>query len=482
MTTERDPFPSSPPFPSLLSNSERAIYRRYASLALPRHTSYPIAPCWSQSHGPLQHAEALRSIPGRGQPIALYVHIPYCEQLCYYCACTREIVPLERRRQADPSAPLLDTLALEMKRVADHVRATSVTQIHWGGGSPTFLKSPDLLRLATMLRDHFAIDKEAEWAIEVDPRITSREQLEMLRGLGRTRISLGIQDFDPGVQQAVHRHQPFELVERFMGWCRDLEFESVNFDLIYGLPYQTVETMAATLERTISLGPDRIAFYRLAVIPEMFQWQQTFCAADLPAGDLVLDLNLLAIEGFQRAGYQFIGLDHFARPDEALARARDDGSLRRNFQGMTTRAEQEIVGLGPSAISQLASSFAQNHKTTAEWRRGLADDLPTERGIELTSEDLLRRRIIEQIYAYGHVNKHQIAADFGVDFDRHFASELERLIPLVDDGLVTLHGNELRLTAPLGRLLTRIVAAVFDAYLPPHAFRNGLAGKMSAVG
>jgi oxygen-independent coproporphyrinogen III oxidase len=263
-------------------------------------------------------------------------------------------------------------------------------------------------------------------------------------------------------------------------WCRSLGYSSVNFDLIYGLPFQTLDSMARTLEQTLALGPDRIAFYRLAVIPEIFRWQNVFRPSDLPAGDLSLDLNLLAINRFLEAGYEFVGLDHFARPDEALARARRDGSLRRNFQGMTTGAELDVLGLGPSAISQLDGAFAQNVKTSTDWRQAVDADLATERGLRLSAEDRLRRELMQQLYGHGVIDKRSLEERFGIDFDEHFAGERERLGLLAEDGLVDEDAEVVRLTAPLGRLLVRVVAAVFDAYLPRDADQVGLPAQFSS--
>jgi oxygen-independent coproporphyrinogen-3 oxidase len=282
------------------------------------------------------------------------------------------------------------------------------------------------------------------------------------------------------VQKAVNREQPFELVEQTVRSCRELGFASVNFDLIYALPFQTLPGMADTLDKTLALAPDRIAFYRLAVIPEIFRWQNVFRPADLPSGDLPLELNLLAINRFLAAGYEFIGLDHFARPEEGLAQARRDGSLRRTFQGMTTGRGLGVIGLGPSAISQLDGAYAQNHKASADWQAALAADLATERGLLLCEDDRLRRELMQQVYGHGAVDKRSLAERFGIDFDDYFADELDRLRALIDEGLVEDVGDALRLTEPLGRLLVRVVAAVFDRYLPRTAFREGLAPAQSS--
>ncbi len=466
--------------PYTLTESERNVYRRYAGLALPRHTSYPVAPAWTDAYGPAELRADLARSRAEGRPRSLYVHVPYCERLCYYCACTKEIVPAARRAAADPGDALLAGLEVEVARVAALVGPGDVRQVHLGGGSPTFLTPGQLRRLWTTLTRPFALAPDAEVAVEIDPRITTREQLQVLRELGFNRISLGVQDFDPAVQKAVNRIQPFEVVEQAVAWCRELGFGSVNFDLIYGLPFQTPATMAATLERTLELAPDRIAFYRLAVIPEIFRWQNVFKPSDLPAGDLPLELNLLAINRFQEAGYEFIGLDHFARPDEALAQARADGSLRRTFQGMTTGKELDVLGFGPSAISQLDDAYAQNHKASADWSGAVATDLAVERGLHLGADDRLRRELMQQLYGHGVIDKRFLEARFGIPFDEYFTDELRRARDLADDGLLTLEPDAVRLTAPLGRLLVRVAAAVFDRYLPPDAYRKGLPAHLSS--
>jgi len=332
----------------VLSPGERAVYRRFAALALPRHTSYPSAPVWTADYGPIQFRADLGRTALDHKPLALYVHIPFCEKLCYYCACTKEIVPDARRRQHDPAEEFLAGLELEVQRLAPILGGGSVHQIHLGGGSPTFLKVSQLKRLWSILTRDLAPTAGAEVAIEIDPRITTREQLETLRSLGFNRISLGVQDFSDEVQRAVNRRQSLECVRDVVAWCRALGFASINFDLIYGLPYQTVASMADTLDKTLALSPDRVAFFRLAVIPDIFRWQNTFRECDLPSGELSLDLNLLAINRFLKAGYEFIGLDHFAQPEDPLAQARRDRTLQRNFQGVTTGKQLDLIGVEPS--------------------------------------------------------------------------------------------------------------------------------------
>jgi oxygen-independent coproporphyrinogen-3 oxidase len=464
----------------LLSAAERTTYRRFAAMALPRHTSYPIAPVWQPGYGPADFRAALGRSAQADRPLSLYVHIPFCERLCYYCACTKEIVPRNRQQGNEPGEAFLQGLEAEAARMAAVVGPGVVRQIHLGGGSPTFLSPVQLQRLWESLKRHFCVATDAEVAVELDPRVTTLDHLQTLRALGFNRVSLGIQDFAPDVQQVVNRVQPFELVQQFVGWCRAFHFASVNFDLIYGLPFQTLQTMADTLEKTVALAPDRIAFYRLAVLPEMFRWQNVFRRHDLPAGDLMLEMNLLAINHFLAAGYEFIGLDHFAKPGEALAQAHRAGTLRRTFQGMTTGKGLDVLGLGPSAISQLDDAYAQNVKTSAEWGRALRHDLATERGLTLTADDRLRRELLQQLYGHGAIEKRSLEAQFAIVFDEYFADELRRLDELAAEGLVVVGRDALRLTAPLGRLLVRVVAAVFDRYLPRNAFREGLPAEMAS--
>lgn len=458
----------------ILSELERHTYRRFAELALPRHTSYPVAPVWTNRYGPGDFREDLARSRNEQRPLSVYVHVPYCERLCYYCACTKEIVPAMRRSQQDPADEYLCSLDQEAARMASAVGPGTVHQIHLGGGSPTFLTPTQLTKLWQILTRHFLIADDAEIAVEIDPRITTSEHLQVLRGLGFNRVSLGIQDFALEVQRAVNRVQSFEVVSEVVTLCRKLQFASVNFDLIYGLPFQTLDSMAETMKKTLSLGPDRIAFYRLALIPEMFSWQNTFSQRQLPNGDLLLELDLLAIDEFQKAGYDFIGLDHFARPEEALARAQRDSSLRRTFQGMTTGKGLDILGLGPSAISQLDDAYAQNWKLSREWHQAVQQDLATQRGFRLSADDRLRRELMQQLYGHGRIDKRLLEQQFGIGFDSYFAAEMEHVTELVDEGLVTDTNDALQITNPLGRLLVRVVAAVFDSYLPAHTFRNGL--------
>lgn len=463
-----------------LNAEQRRIYCRFADLPLPRHTSYPITPVWKSNYQAVNfRADLARSGQCR-RPLSLYVHVPYCQRLCYYCACTKEIIPQPKRQAHDPAEDFLRGLALEIAQVAPLLARSPVYQVHLGGGSPTFLHPEQLQRLWTLLQGNFTIDPEAEIAIEIDPRITTRQHLEVLRGLGFNRISLGIQDFDPEVQRVVNRTQPFDLVADVVRQCRELGFVSLNFDLIYGLPFQTRATMEETLRQTLALGPDRIAFYRLAVIPDIFRWQNVFRQEDLPGGEESLDLNLQAINFFLDSGYEFIGLDHFAKPGEALTQSRQENSLQRTFQGMTTGKGLDLVGLGPSSISLLADAYAQNVKTSADWLDRVQSGLATERGLALSSDDRIRRELMQQLYGHGSIHKAALWAEFGITFNQYFADELERLQDLEKEGLVSCQRDSIQLTTPLGRLLVRVVAAVFDHYLPRNAYLEGLPAHLAS--
>lgn len=454
----------------------RDRYLRYARLALPRHTSYPAVPFWGERK-PEDYRKALISeCPPRGW--SLYVHVPFCESLCYFCCCTREILPKTGRRdwveEVTRYLRILETEALNVSRCL--TSDVPVEQLHLGGGTPNYLTTDQIVRLMSRLEEFYRISPGAERSVEIDPRTCTEEQIACLRSLGFTRFSLGIQDFDPTVQQLVNRVQPFEQVTRVLGWVRSAGATSINFDLIYGLPRQTFESFRQTIEKTILLRPDRIALYRLAVLPDMFRWQRAFGSEALPPSEELLKMFLYAVDALSRAGYVWIGLDHFALSHDSLAQALRARRLRRTFQGITTGEGLSVLGLGPSAISILHSAYYQNKKGVAEWsdaieRHGLA----TTRGIELNRDDLLRRELIEHLYCYGCADVHAISRRYGIDARTYFAREREALAELEADELVTIEPEfTVRLTYPLGRLLTRVVAAVFDRYLPGDAYKRGL--------
>ena len=429
------------------------LVRRY-EIAAPRYTSYPTAPEWKPDFGPQAYADKLEEAgrEGPGAPLAAYVHLPFCRQMCTYCGCN--VVVTGDQGKADL---YLDHLFLEMDLAAARLgERRKLAQLHWGGGTPTFLTPAQLERLFRGITDRFLVEPQAEVAVEIDPVVTTREQLELLRRLGFNRLSMGVQDFDPKVQQAVNRIQPAEDTAALVAFARTLGFSGVNFDLIYGLPFQTAESWANTLARVLAIRPDRMAVYSFAYVPAVKTHQKKIQPEWLPQGLGKLALFLQAYQAFLAAGYRPIGMDHFALPDDELAHAQQKRALGRNFQGYTVTAAKDSVAFGVTGISDLAGAFAQNaHQLKSYYQAVEAGRFATERGIVLTDDDRRRRQAITQIMC-----------NFWVDLgqDGYFASELEGLAPLEKDGLLVRHGTQVELTA-LGRLFVRNVAARFDAYL-----------------
>lgn len=467
------------------STTEEATYHRYAALALPRHTSYPAASFWQDEFATTRYRELITQALPYG--ISLYVHVPFCNQLCFYCACNKYILPKEDLRSIEFADQLLAALTREIQRVAAVTTGSEhpeVKQLHFGGGTPTWLAPKQLESLLTLLYKNFRFPPAGERAVEIDPRVTSDDHLRVLRDFGFNRVSLGVQDFDPVVQEAVNRIQPFTLVESFVERCRSLGFDLINFDLIYGLPFQTPASMENTLSAVSKLRPSRIAFYRLAVIPEIFKWQRRFSQINMPDSEACLQMNLRAINHFLADGYSFIGLDHFARPEDSLAKALADGTITRTFQGMTTGRGLNVIGIGPSAISQFQDAFVQNESDFFKWNRlaVVTGDFPVNRGINLTEDDQLRRDVLNDLYCHRFIDKNVFKKRSGRKFDEYFGPEIVKLQELVKEGFVTIEPTKIVLTRPLGELLIRVVAAVFDRHLPPDALTKGIAGKASRVG
>lgn len=442
------------------------LLRRH-DVAGPRYTSYPTADRFVEAHQAPQHLQALRQ-RGTVQPLSVYVHIPFCEQLCYYCACNKIITKHHER-----AAPYLAALEVEMDLVAEAVGgAAPVSQLHLGGGSPTFLSDAELTALMGALRQRFKLLPGAELSIEVDPRTVDATRLAHLRGLGFNRLSFGVQDFDPAVQKTVHRVQPLESVAALMSAARELGFASISVDLIYGLPLQTPASFARTITQVAELRPDRIAMYAYAHLPQRFKPQRRIVAELLPpAGDKLAMLSG-AISALLGEGYTYIGMDHFALPDDPLAVAKRQGLLHRNFQGYSTQPDCDLVGLGVSAISRIGATYAQNAKTLIEYDDALRQrQLPIQRGLALTRDDLLRRAVIMALMCQGRLEFESIAASYLVDVPRYFAAEMERLIPLAEQGLVVIEPAAIQLT-PLGWYFVRAVAMVFDRYCQTDASRE----------
>jgi oxygen-independent coproporphyrinogen-3 oxidase len=419
-----------------------------------------------------------------GYDVSLYVHVPFCETLCRYCACNRVSLPRDEEGAAERVDRYLAALQREIRELAASLeRNRPLRQIHWGGGSPTYLSAGQIERVQDAILESFELAPDAEVAMEIDPRRVTPERLRRLREQRFTRLSMGVQDFDKRVQEHIQRIQPYEMLRDLVDTARGLGFESVNFDLIYGMPYQTPETIRDTVQRAITLSPDRIAYYHYAQIPEKIATQRGMDYAALPDSETKLKMFLTGLELFEAAGYEFIGLDHFAKPDEALAQSLDSGTIQRNFQGMTTGSDLRLLGVGASSISHLLDvGFLQNTKGIDRYvtqvERG---GPPIERGKRFTFDDRVRQAAISQLYCTGTLTPDGIERSFDIRFGEYFARELTIMRELERDGLLTVDGSGvIAATRPLGRVLMRNIAAVFDAYLDPEAYRRGERACFSA--
>lgn len=442
--------------------SEQLI-RRFDTLG-PRYTSYPTADRFHagfdvQSYNAQLEQRAANT--GSNPPLSVYVHIPFCESLCYFCACNK-IITKEHGRATEYLRYLDKEMALVAARIGPD-RQTA--QLHFGGGTPTFLSPDELRQLMQMLRSHFNFLPDAELGIEIDPRTVNDDTMALLAELGFNRTSFGVQDFDPAVQQAVNRIQPLEMVQKAVTASRKAGFVSVNADLIYGLPKQSLDSFDHTLDSIIALSPDRIALYNYAHLPSRFKAQRLIVDSDLPSAEERLQIFLLSMRRLLEAGYVYIGLDHFSKPDDELNLARLDKSLHRNFQGYTTRADCDLVGLGVSAISKVGHSYSQAVRTVnAYYERIDNGQLPIDRGYALTMDDVLRRQVIMELMCSGPVDFATINRTYGIDFVSYFASELAQLGQYQEAGLITVDADSIQVTAK-GRLFVRAVGMVFDAYV-----------------
>jgi oxygen-independent coproporphyrinogen-3 oxidase len=431
----------------------------------PRYTSYPTADRFVEAFSAADYSQALAQRGARAAlpvlPLSLYVHIPFCESLCYYCACNKIITKHHSR-----SAGYLRYLGREIDLHTQQLgQGQTVTQLHLGGGTPTFLSDDELRELMAMLRRSFTLAPGGEYSIEVDPRTVDAARLRTLSELGFNRLSFGVQDFDPDVQKAVHRIQPFEQVSALMAQAREIDFDSINVDLIYGLPLQTPESFARTLEQVLQLRPDRIALYAYAHLPERFKPQRRIHSADLPGAAAKLAMLAQSLAAFEDAGYVYIGMDHFALPDDALAVAKRQGRLHRNFQGYSTQPDCDLIGLGVSAIGRIGPTYSQNAKTMDEYCDHLDQGrLPVARGLALNRDDLARRAVIMALMCQGQVIFESIEQAWLLDFRSYFAAELEQLRALADAGLVLLDESGIEVTAQ-GWFFVRAVAMVFDRHL-----------------
>ena len=426
----------------------------------PRYTSYPTAPVWNNAFGVENLIEAHKRAEIARSPISLYMHLPFCESLCLFCACN---VIIQKDKKV--AQPYLEVLKKEIERVRHLVsREREVVQFHWGGGTPTYLTPEQLEELFLYTRERFSISPEAEIGIEVDPRVTSRGHLETLRKLGFNRLSMGIQDFHPEVQQAINRVQPFEQTRDLIAAARQLGFDSINVDLIYGLPFQSAERFSHTVDQILQLNPDRVALFSYAHVPWLKKQQGAF-ATKLPEGMQKFEIFRTGLLKFLEAGYLYIGMDHFAKPGDELAVSQQNRTLHRNFQGYTTKAGADLYGMGVTAISGIQDTYAQNQRELPAWQTAVADSgYATMRGYTLSEDDRIRRSVISRLLCHTVIFKDEVEREFGIQFDKYFGTELQQLAPSQDDGLVLLEAKEIRTTG-LGRIFIRNLAMVFDPYL-----------------
>jgi oxygen-independent coproporphyrinogen-3 oxidase len=429
----------------------------------PRYTSYPTADRFVEAFGEadLKYWLGRRNIGGFTQPLSAYVHIPFCDTVCYYCACNKVVT-----RDHSKSAQYIKYLERELAMVRPLLGADrKLCQLHWGGGTPTFLAREEMARLMAAIDATFERAADAEVSLEVDPRRVEAGRMEFLAGLGFNRLSVGVQDFDAAVQQAVHRIQSVDETRRVIEEARASGFRSVNLDLIYGLPKQTLDSFSRTLDKVLALAPERVALYSYAHLPKAFKPQRRIAEADLPSAEAKLQIMTLAIGRLTREGYLYIGMDHFARPGDELAVAQSQGRLQRNFQGYSTRPESDMLGFGVSAIGKIGPTYYQNAKRLEDYTAALdARRLPVARGIELTKDDLVRRAVIQALACHFRVSIESIELAYLVDFRKYFDAEMKDLRRLAAEGLVELGPDWIVVTAK-GRLLVRSVCMVFDRYL-----------------
>ncbi|NBA96182.1 oxygen-independent coproporphyrinogen III oxidase [Pseudomonas sp. R5(2019)] len=438
------------------------LIRRY-DLAGPRYTSYPTAVQFHTQVGSFDLLQALRESRRAARPLSLYVHVPFCANICYYCACNKVITKDRGRAQ-----PYLQRLQQEIQLIACHLDPRQrVEQLHLGGGTPTFLSHTELRQLMQHLRTHFNLldDDSGDYSIEIDPREADWSTMGLLRELGFNRVSLGVQDLDPAVQRAINRLQTPEQTRAIIDAARTLQFRSVNVDLIYGLPNQTPQGFAKTVEEVIKWQPDRLSVFNYAHLPERFMPQRRIDSSALPTPAAKLAMLENTLQQLTGAGYRYIGMDHFALPDDELAIAQEESTLQRNFQGYTTHGHCDLIGLGVSAISQIGEVYCQNSSDLNDYQNALDNaQLATCRGLECSPDDRVRRAVIQQLICHFELNFTAIEQAFTIDFRGYFNAQWPALEGMADDRLIALDSTGIRIL-PTGRLLVRSVCRVFDAYL-----------------
>lgn len=437
-----------------------SLIQRY-NMHGPRYTSYPTALALA---APFNEQGVLDALAGSHDRLSVYIHLPFCHKLCYYCGCNKVIT-----RHQGKASTYLDALEEEIKHYQPLIAHRGVGALHLGGGTPTFLTEEQLTRLMVMLETHLGLDVNSghEISIEIDPRSCSLKKLEHVRHLGFNRVSYGVQDLDARVQIAINRVQDepmlYEMIER----SRALGFNSINLDLIYGLPLQTPETFKYTLDKTIEWSPDRISLFSYAHIPSRFASQRKIKEADMPTPDVKLSLLKQGIEAFTGAGYQFIGMDHFAKPEDELAVMQREGRLQRNFQGYTTHGSDTLIGFGSTSISQVNGVIWQNEKElSAYYARCHGGKKPVVKGVHLTQDDKIRADLIAEIICHFKLDTAAFAQKWGIQFESYFTEAIKRLLPFINDGLVTYQGGVIQVNE-VGRLLVRSICTAFDAYYKP---------------
>ena len=442
----------------------KEIIRRYDTFG-PRYTSYPTAVQFSTDYDVDDYKDWIRHsnedlIPA---PLSLYLHIPFCDTICYYCGCSKVIT-----KDKSKATHYIELLKQEIKlQGALFANDRKVTQIHWGGGTPTFLNDKEIYEIIECIRENFQVpaDDTVEFGIEVDPRTVDQQRLKNLNNLGFNRISFGVQDFDHCVQKSVNRVQSTQQIKQHIDDARALKYQSINIDLMYGLPNQTVYSFLQTLNTTIELNPDRIAVYNYAHLPEMFKPQRRINEDELPSAEEKLNILQLCVDKLQDAGYAYIGMDHFAKETDSLVKAQREGSLQRNFQGYSTNANCDIIAMGITAIGRIGDNYSQNVRTIDEYENLLNEGIiPIFRGIELEDDDILRREIINQLMCNNKLDIRKIEKKWGIDFKTYFKSSLDNLQKMATDGLLEIEKSNLTITNT-GRLLTRSICMQFDRYL-----------------
>ncbi len=429
----------------------------------PRYTSYPTAPHFNDSFTPEKYLDEIILTNGEANPpeLSLYYHLPFCDTLCYFCGCNM-IITRSRDRIQEYIKYLKKEIGLLKKYI---VHGREVVQLHWGGGTPTHLNPDEITDLISYINKNFEIKPEAEKGCEIDPRGLTKDHLTSLRNGGFNRISMGVQDFNDKVQKAVNRIQPEEMTLQVVSWIRELGFQSINLDLMYGLPFQSLETFEKTVEATIDISPDRIAVFNYAHVPWMKKHMELIKPEDLPLPEEKLQILKMTIEKLTSSGYVFIGMDHFAKPDDELAVAQREKKLYRNFQGYSTHAGTDLYGMGITSISQIGRSYVQNFKKEKEYFDALNNDsLPIERGVYLSDDDILRRYVITKVMCDFELDFKQVEKQFKIEFEKYFNNALEEMNEFIDDGLVEIKKRKLTVTQ-MGRLLIRNIAMNFDGYI-----------------